>query len=358
MLKKKSLTLRVINISIILIIIVVIWQYIEVRRVVLKNRELGPEPIGSILAMNVEESSGIISSNKRENFYWTHEDSGYYGINPRTTLHGFEIDELGTKNHQEVRLDGVTNLDWGDIAKDTKGNIILADTGNSLVRRNFVFYRFPEPEEGQEYVEKNDIDKIIFRFPQGKELNNEAVFYADDSIYVLIKEYGKTKMYRLPDDQINIGRINTINYIDEFKFMGESKLADYMDAVTGADISNTELTMAFNTYKGIYMFKRKEKNTNFFLGKIYYLPLKWDIRKYQYEAISFTKDNRNLILTTEQGDIYKVSVDDFKLIREEQPSEQLIEQPKKVGEDRLGFKDKIGHMIGTIQVFVMDIIFR
>ncbi|MEI6857542.1 hypothetical protein [Psychrilyobacter sp.] len=88
-------------------------------------------------------------------------------------------------------MDGVTNLDWGDIAKDKNGNLIVAVTGDNLIHEIFVLYRFKEPKLGQKKVEKNGIDKITFRFFGGEELNNEAVFYADKSIYILNKEYGK-----------------------------------------------------------------------------------------------------------------------------------------------------------------------
>ena len=336
----------------------IIFQYRQVRKVVLYNRENGSNPIANILSMGIEESSGIILSDSKKDFYWTHGDSVDYGEIPRTSIHGFKLDKNGVTDHQEVILDGVTNLDWGDIAKDKSGNIVIADTGDNLVRRNFVFYRFPEPKIGQERVEKNHIEKITFRFPGGEELDNEAIFYADDSIYVLNKEYGKTKMYRLMDKKIDTRRVNIIDYIDDFKFLGGSKLANYMDSVTGADISKDELTMVFNTYKGIYMFKRDRKNTNFFDGKIYYHPLKWDFRINQYEAITFTGDEKKLILTTEQGNVYRVSVDEFQLLKDSQPTELLIDKPIEIGGDRQGITYRIKHYIYLFQVLIMDIIFR
>ena len=349
---------KIILIFLMIGLLFIAFQYRQVRKEVLYNRENGPNPIANILSMGIEESSGIILSDTKDNYYWTHGDSVDYGETPRTSIHGFRLDENGVGEQQEVFLDGVTNLDWGDIAKDGKGNIILADTGDNLVRRNFVFYKFPEPKIGQERVEKNNIEKITFRFPNGEELNNEAIFYADNSIYVLNKEYGKTKMYRLMDKKVDTRRVNIIDYIDEFKFLGGSKLANYMDAVTGADISKDELTMVFNTYKGIYIFKRDQKNTNFFDGKVYYHPLKWDFRINQYEAITFTEDEKNLILTTEQGNVYKVNIDEFKMLRDAKSTKLLIEKPIEIGEDRQGITYRIKHYIYLFQVLVMDTIFR
>ncbi|MCS5422858.1 MULTISPECIES: hypothetical protein [Psychrilyobacter] len=356
--KNKHIFRKTILIFLGIVLVFAMYQYIQARREVLYNRENGPESAANILEMGIEESSGIILSEDKKDYYWTHGDSVDYNETPRTSIHGFRFDSDGAGEHHEVFLDGAANLDWGDIARDKSGNLIVADTGDNLVRKNYVLYRFKEPELDQKKVEKNDIDKIIFRFPGGEELNNEAVFYADKSIYILNKEYGKTRIYRLMDKNIHTGSVNTAVYIGEFKFLKGSRMANYMDAATGADISRDEMTMVFNTYKGIYLFKREKKNTNFFDGKVYYHPLKWDSKVNQYEAVAFTKDEKNLILTTEQGNLYKVDVEDFKLLREAKPTEPIKDKVVEVGGDRKGITSKIKHMTHLIRVKIMDMIFR
>ena len=356
--KKRHILRKTILIFLGIALLFVIFQYRQVRKEVLYNRENGPEPAANILEMGIEDSSGIVLSGDKKDYYWIHGDSVDYGETPRTSIHGFRFDSEGAREHHEVFLEGATNLDWGDIAKDKNGNLIVADTGDNLIRKNFVLYRFKEPKSGQTKVEKNEIDQITFKFPGGEELNNEAVFYADKSIYILNKEYSRTKMYRLMDKNINIGRVNIADYIGEFKFLGGSRLLNFMDAATGADISNDEMTMVFNTYKGIYLFKRERENTNFFEGEIYYHPLKWDFRVNQYEAIAFTEDEKNLVLTTEQGNVYKAGIEDFKLLREAEPGKPIKEKPVEIGGDRQGTTYKIKHYIYLFQVIVMDVIFR
>ena len=334
-------------------------QYRGVRKEVLYNREQGPKSLGSIVEKTgVESSSGVIKSGLRENFYWTHDDSVDYGQTPKTYIVGFKFDEMGIGGVQKVTLEGIMNVDWEDIDCDNDGNLIVGDIGDNIVRRDFTLYRFKEPKKGQEIVKDQDIEKIVFRFPGGEEYNNEALFYADNSFYILTKEYGKTKMYRLPEDKIDTRRVNIADYIGEFEFLGDSKLANFMDATTGADISEDEMSMVFNTYKGIYLFKRSEKNTNFFDGKVYYYPLKWDFRKYQYEAITFIDGDKKLLLTSEQGEIYTVDVDKFELLRESQPTEKFVEEKVEVGGDRQGIIYKVKHVVYLFQVMVMDIIFR
>ncbi len=356
--KNKHIFRKIILIFLGIVLLFTIYQYRQVRKEVLYNRQNGPKPVANILKMGIEESSGIILSGDKKNYYWTHGDSVDYGETPRTSIHGFRFDSEGAREHHEVFLDGVTNLDWGDIAKDKNGNLIVADTGDNLIRKNFILYRFKEPKLDQKKVEKNEIDKITFRFPGGEELNNEAVFYADKSIYILNKEYGKTMMYRLMEKNIDTRRVNIIDYIGEFKFLGGSRASNYMDAATGADISRDEMTMVFNTYKGIYLFKRDKENTDFFDGEVYYHPLKWNFKVNQYEAIAFTEDEKNLVLTTEQGNVYKAGIEEFELLREAKSAESIQEKPIEIGGDRQGIKYKMKHMIYLIQVVVMDLIFR
>jgi hypothetical protein len=198
----------------------------------------------------------------------------------------------------------------------------------------------------------------MFRFPGDVEYNNESLFYGDNSFYILTKEYGKVKLFRLPEDKIDARRSNIADYIGEFEFIGSSKLANFMDAATGADISKDEKIMAFTTYKGIFLFKRDQKNTNFFDGEVFYLPLEWDFRKYQYEAIAFTEDDKKLILTSEQGEIYEVKINDFEKIRGSQPTKVFKDEAVEVGQDRQGIVYKIKHGIYLFQVLIMNIIFR
>ncbi|MEI6857543.1 hypothetical protein [Psychrilyobacter sp.] len=106
---------------------------------------------------------------------------------------------------------------------------------------------------------------------------------------------------RLMEKNIDTRRVNILDYIGEFKFLGGSRASNYMDAVTGAEISWDEMTMVFNSYKGIYMFKRNKKNTNFLDGEVYYHPLKWNFRVNQYEAIAFTGDGEKIDIDYRTG---------------------------------------------------------
>ena len=333
-------------------------QYRGVRKEVLNNRERGSDPIASIFEYGIESSSGVIESPTTPNYYWTHDDSVDYGDSPKTYIFGFGLDGDKIVNPRKVILEGVRNLDWEDIGRDKDNKIIVGDIGNNVNRKDYSIYRFEEPKEDQERVKKEDIEEIVFRFPGEVEYNNESLFYADDSFYIMTKEYGKTKLFRLPENKIDLRRTNILEFVGEFEFVGDSKLANIMDAATGTDISKDEMSMVMNTYKGIYLFKRMEKKTNFLDGEIYYLPLKWDFRKFQYEAITFIDDDKGLILTTEQGKVYRVSVEEFKKIRDSQPTEVFVEEKDEVGEDRQGMIYKVKHYIYLFQVMVMDIIFR
>jgi hypothetical protein len=355
---KGKLIIRASVILIAFLITFIFLQYRGVRKEVLNNRENGSDPVASIFEHGIESSSGVIESPTTPNYYWTHDDSVDYGDSPKTYIFGFRLDGNEVVNPRKVTLEGVRNLDWEDIGRDKSNKIIVGDIGNNVNRKDYSIYRFIEPKKGQESIKKEDIEEIVFRFPGEVEYNNESLFYADDSFYILTKEYGKTKLFRLPENKIDLRRTNILEFVGEFEFMGDSKLANIMDAATGADISDDEMSMVFNTYKGIFLFKRSEKKTNFFDGEVSYLPLKWDFRKFQYEAITFTNKDKELLLTTEQGQVYQVSVEGFKKIRDSKSTKVFVEEKDEIGQDRQGIIYKIKHVIYLFQVMVMDIIFR
>ena len=354
MFKKKT---KIFLIIIFLLMSVPFYYYIQIRKVVLDHRAKGPNPIANFLDMEIKESSGLLKSSLEEDYFWTHGDSVGNGEIPKTYLNGFRYNEKGISDDRIVYIDGTINIDWEAIAKDDNNNFLVGDIGNTVLKKRYTIYRIKEPLKEQKTVLANDIDIIVFQYPNEKELNSEAMFYADKGIYVLTKEYGKTNMYRLLDRNIELRKINEMEYVGEFKFLDGKKITQLLDAVTGADISSDELTMIMTTYMGIYMFKRDEQKTDFFNGEIYYLPLEWNVKYNQYEALTFTNDEKNIMLTSEQGYLYKVDVNNFKKIRN-----SLSKEVKESIEEEKSSKKSLKYIIRSkfynLQYYIMDLIFR
>ncbi len=336
--------------------------FVQMRGVVKEHSKAEHQHLGNFYNLGIRESSGILHGRKYRDIYWTHPDgSGLYG-EQRNYLFAFYLYDFeeGKRRTRKVELEGASNLDWGDITIDYSGNIIIGDTGGNYLFRNiYVLYRFMERNPIFKTIPKSEIETIQFKFPYDEKYDIEALFYADNSIYLLTKNFGKTKMYRLEEEDIKTDRINIFDYIDEFKFQGEVWAAEFADAVTGAAVSQDEITLAMLTYKGIWIFERDKPGENFFKERISYIPLKWDVRETgkKYEAIDF-EDDEHLIITTEQGDIYRVKLAEKKLVREQLPEEkEVIEVNEEEGKDSKGIRYKVWNAFMWLAFKFMDMLF-
>ncbi len=96
--------------------------------------------VGSLADEAGPETSGMVMSRSRVNWFWIHSDGDrnkVYGVDAGGTV-------LAT-----VRVSGFTPVDVEDIAADADGNLYLANTGdNSEVRDEVEVVRLPEPAPG------------------------------------------------------------------------------------------------------------------------------------------------------------------------------------------------------------------
>lgn len=102
------------------------------------------EPIFSSDSVRVLEASGAVQASFEEDAVWMINDSG----NPPTL---FLVSTTTGKTLHALRLEGISNLDWEDIAayKDANGQhwLYIADIGdNFAVRDSVTIYTFQEPQ--------------------------------------------------------------------------------------------------------------------------------------------------------------------------------------------------------------------
>ena len=253
------------------------------------------------------ELSGIVKSRSNSNVFWIHNDSG---DQPRV----FAIDSLGQfytsdryKNREGIVIAGATNVDWEDITMDKKGNLVIADIGNNgNDRKDLLLYMVPEPSP----VASNTtfLKKLFIRYPDQKAFPDaadynydaEAVFYADNHVYVLSKNRSDTftKLYRL--DQEKTDDINTLTFVDKFNIGGK---------VTAADASDDGNRIVVITYEAIWIFERTTAGSDYFNGHIWWLPVKAP----QIESVCFRDSKRLWLLDEITAAVYEVPVN--KLIK-------------------------------------------
>jgi hypothetical protein len=142
----------------------------------------------------VDESSGLTSSLRNPELFWTLNDSGGGPFL-------FAFDQKG-KTRARYEVQGSSNIDWEDLAagKDEQGaaSLYIGDIGdNLLIRPEIYIYRVPEPEvEAADagIAERKTEPATVFRaiYPDGKH-NAESLLVhpVTGRIYIITKSKEK-----------------------------------------------------------------------------------------------------------------------------------------------------------------------
>ncbi|MEQ8530416.1 MAG: hypothetical protein RIB86_01075, partial [Imperialibacter sp.] len=147
-----------------------------------------------------DEISGIVASRKYPGFYWAHKDSGG---SPSVFL----IDSMAQLK-AEVRLEGVINRDWEDIAigpgLDEGYLLYVGEIGdNRAAYGNYSIYSFPEPElnisEGVQSLGISDFSTYQFQYPDGaRDAETLLVDPTNRDIIVISKRGDNVIVYHWP----------------------------------------------------------------------------------------------------------------------------------------------------------------
>lgn len=228
----------------------------------------------------INENSGLVKA-WQDGYYWTHNDGGgnpeLYMLNAAGQL----FDTLEVKN--------AINVDWEDLAKDSKGSLYIGDFGNNLNKReNLSIYK-----RSTSTVEKINFKYVdqTFEKDEARVFDCEAFFWFNNSLYLFTKSWEKgkklTKIYKVPD----VAGDYSVAPIDQTLLK---------TPVTGADVSPDGTKFALVTYGKIFIYGIENQAINF------KKPIKCiKIGKNQTEAIVFENNNK-IIFTNEQRKIYSI----------------------------------------------------
>lgn len=275
----------------------------EVISVTLPKKEtIKLTPYATFDFADIEESSAIVKSRVWDDVYWTLNDSGndnrIFPFNKNGEIlraEWYKEDEGG------VYVAGTSNIDWEEMAVDNLGNIHVCDSGNNgNARKDLCIYQIKDPLPVFSGT-VNYFQKIHFYYPEQKAFpakpNNfdcEAVFWANDNLYLLTKHRADTQTHLYRFDSLDQLKINTITRIGTFEIGG---------MVTAADASIDGTKLAVLTYDNVWIFEAEDGD--YFNGKISWLP----INANQCEAVCF--DGDDLIITSEQMELFKLPITDL-----------------------------------------------
>jgi hypothetical protein len=254
------------------------------------------------LPKDLPESSGLALA--ADGHLWTHQDSGHENILFKITKQSEVL--------QRIRVPGTSNIDWEDLARDTKGHIYIGDFGNNAnQRRNLRIFKVGEQT-------LTPVDTIQFAyadqqaFPPAKPHNNfdaEAFFWVEDKLFIVSKNRNvkaPARVYAIPDvpGQYSVSPTDSV-------------LVNAM--ITGADLDPGLQQVVLLGYGKLYLFEFEEGGS-MFGGRRICIPV---ARSGQAEAVVFLPDN-DILFTNEGGKIFKVS----KKIRKDKQKKYQMNKKK------------------------------
>lgn len=274
-------------------------------------------PIAHVRFAEIEEGSGIVKSDKYPGVYWTHNDSGDSPrIFPITAEGELVVTEGGSPDYAGIKIEGARNVDWEDISREGT-NLIVSDMGNNKNKRQDLgVYIFPEPDPRHEPVVKSAVHVPISypdqtEFPPSDQLDFdcEALFPMEGKLYFITKQRvgGKpgqlAKLYQL--DTRNPESVNKLVKLDERKLDGW---------VTSAAVSPDGKTLAVLTQapgQSVWFFPLTAGQAPSLLTNARRIAFSG---ARQCEAICWD-DAKNLRITNEQGDIFRLDSTEAKPVQ-------------------------------------------
>jgi hypothetical protein len=216
---------------------------------VFAQKKIKPELLGVVQTKKITEASGLAASIALPGYYWTHNDSGGQ---PEVYLLSSKA-----KLKSTIKLDGVINRDWEDIAEGVgptpkKQYVYVGDIGNNVkLGLDIAVYRFAAPT--QMPAEKADIkpDRLFLQYPDGardaETLMIDPIF---KSIYIISKrekQVGiyKTKLLFKDGEEAKLQKVGVLPYT----------------WITAGDISQDGLNIIIRDKDNVYYWRRSPNET-------------------------------------------------------------------------------------------------
>lgn len=264
-----------------------------------------PVKVGATNAA-LEELSGLAPSRRVDNVLWGHNDSG---SDPE-----FEAIELSGKRIGQVRVKGIKNRDWEDMASfvlDGQPWILLADVGdNNAVRNDCVLYIVAEPKLEDLSPDKNlkvpVAWKVPIRYEDGpRDCESVAVDATEGRVYLLSKRTKPPFLYWVPlkpaagsDEPVIAKKLTPVNGIPaatQAQNLIPAPTGRYRPSPTGMDFSSDGTRAVLLTYGDVWIYTRAPGKS---WAEAFASPAK-RLEPHglmQAEAVCFSRDGRSIFV--------------------------------------------------------------
>ncbi len=264
------------------------------------------ETVARFQAKALEEISGLAASGRREDVFWSHNDSG-----GQAALHALQMSGafLGS-----VTLEGVRNIDWEDMAAFThrgEPHLLIADTGDNEKKRSFVhLHAVVEPKAAAngryEAMTASVAWTLTVRYADGPQ-DCEAIGIDPQGkrVFLLNKDSGESVIYAVPlfpnQEPIVAERVAVLPKISNATrdMVAILKAGVLGTRATAMDVSADGRTAAVLTYTDIRIFRRPPQQawSEAFTQRPHVLALP---AVYQPEAACFSPDGKALYVSSEE----------------------------------------------------------
>lgn len=267
--------------------------------------------IATITVAAIDESSGLAYSHRTPDLLWTHNDS-----DGEPVLYAIGLDG---KLRGSVRLQGLKNIDWEDMASfelDGRAWLIVGDIGENINRKiKAALYVVPEPAASELSPDRETVLPVAWTipvsYPDGPhDTESLAVDVREQRAYLLRKREEQKTLFSLPlrpvtpgtpaPDAQKQGVVTHIPQPNSEQRAVPVATGRYRANPTGMDISVDGRWAAVLTYGDVLLFERKPGETwaRAFSRKPVILP---PHGLEQAEAICFSLDGRFLFVTEDKA---------------------------------------------------------
>lgn len=269
----------------------------------------GPVEAAALAEPRNREASGLAASRRTPGLLWTHNDSGgepvLYAVASNTgDLRG------------KVRIKGVANTDWEDIAsfeRDGQAWLVVGDVGDNFAQRPFILLHFIEepaasalaPERETEITPSYTL-RVVYE-DLARDCESLAVDAREGAVYLLSKREEVPRLYRLPlapnKELVVARRVGSVPHLpqpDLFQRLLKKPTGAYRASPTAMDFSADGSAALVLTYGDLLLFPRAaDESWADALAKPPVVLAPHDLP--QAEGACFAADGRALFVSSEES---------------------------------------------------------
>ncbi|MEB3237853.1 MAG: hypothetical protein VKO64_09540 [Candidatus Sericytochromatia bacterium] len=264
-----------------------------------------------VLTFAQDEVSGIAASRRYPGVFWAIRDSG---TGAREVLLAFRLVDGRAqpwpdgRKVREVRVLGVRNRDWEELAFDEDGHLWIADSGNNRHdRTDLALLRVLEPDPWRDDATRVE-QRVPLRYPDapraGGTFNAEALFFHDGHGWLITKDAAHG-LYRFPVRQDEKGTL-----LLERSGGLVPPPGGFGGLVTGAAIADGGKLLAVTAGRRHVWFYESSEDDAPRVTRLAGRPPAWCVaygkndRDWQVEAASFVPGCRDLVVAAEEGPVW------------------------------------------------------